>query len=277
MSTELGGSQRVGPRTELGGAQRIAATAWLLGDRIDTRAVPVERVVSRSPLTLQDGADRLVVLYRFGALVVFAPESGAGTAYPEDLGRFVVSPLPSPEFDTASIRISADEPEGADREGVLVIAEASLERFHVVADVLARSALLAHYESEVSTALDRVEPLAERLRLGAHRGLRGRQLLQELGEVLVSEMRMVGRAEVSEKPERLWDRPRLDALYVRLAEEYELADRDRAVTRKLELLGRATETFLGVLDTRRSLNVEWYIVILILIELFLLVYELATR
>ena len=44
-----------------------------------------------------------------------------------------------------------------------------------------------------------------------------------------------------------------------------------------KLLGRATETFLGVLDTRRSLNVEWYIVILILIELFLLVYELATR
>jgi uncharacterized Rmd1/YagE family protein len=146
-----------------------------------------------------------------------------------------------------------------------------------VADVLARSAFLAHFESRLSSSIDRLEPLAEQLRRRGSVGLRSRRLLEELGEVLVSEMRMVGRVEVSEKPERIWDRPDLDALYVRLADEYELESRDRAVTRKLELLGRSTNTFLEMLATRRSLHVEWYIVILILLEILILVYDLSTR
>ena len=43
--------------------------------------------------------------------------------------------------------------------------------------------------------------------------------------------RMVGRVEVAEKPEIVWDDPRLDRLYERLATEYELRDRDRALSR----------------------------------------------
>ena len=88
---------------------------------------------------------------------------------------------------------------------------------------------------------------------------------------------MVGRVEVSEKPERVWNRRDLYQVYARMAEEYELGERDRAVSRKLELLGRAAGTFLDVLGNRRSLHVEWYIVALIVVEIVLLIYDLSTR
>ena len=66
----------------------------------------------------------------------------------------------------------------------------------------------------------------------------------------------------------------LERLYVRLAEEYELRDRDRALDRKLDVISRTVETLLGLVQTRSSLRVEWYIVLLIVAELLLTTYPL---
>jgi uncharacterized Rmd1/YagE family protein len=87
---------------------------------------------------------------------------------------------------------------------------------------------------------------------------------------------MVGRVETGEKPELLWEHPELERLYVRLAEEYELRDRDRdrALDRKLDVISRTVETLLGLVQTRSSLRVEWYIVLLIVAELLLTTYPL---
>ena len=83
---------------------------------------------------------------------------------------------------------------------------------------------------------------------------------------------MVGRVETGEKPELLWEHPELERLYVRLAEEYEL--RDRALDRKLDVISRTVETLLSLVQTRSSLRVEWYIVLLIVAELLLTTYPL---
>ncbi|HVS63459.1 MAG TPA: hypothetical protein VMT85_08145 [Thermoanaerobaculia bacterium] len=73
----------------------------------------------------------------------------------------------------------------------------------------------------------------------------------------------------------LWERSDLDRLYVMPALEYELAERHLVLSRPLELLARTHSTFLELLQTRRRLHVEWYIVILILVEIVILVYEMV--
>lgn len=253
---------------------RIVATAWLLGEKIDPAPVAGAEVVSRAPFTLRTSGGAVLVMYRFGAVVVFRAGDEESEETPELIRSLVARPFDAPESDDALLRIASDAPEGPDRVGAVTIADASLDRLHVVADVLSRSAFLAHFEAQLSGSLARLEPFAEQLRRGSMVGLSSRRLVAELGEVLVSEMRMVGRVEVSEKPERVWDRPDLDALYVRLAEEYELEQRDAAMTRKLELLRRSSSLFLEMLVNRRTLHVEWYIVILILLEVVILVYEI---
>ena len=80
--------------------------------------------------------------------------------------------------------------------------------------------------------------------------------------------------EVTEKPEITWDRPELDRLYERLAREFELYDRDLALNRKLTLIAETAHTHLDLLFTRRNLRVEWYIVILIVLEVLLSLYAL---
>jgi uncharacterized Rmd1/YagE family protein len=91
---------------------------------------------------------------------------------------------------------------------------------------------------------------------------------------LRSELKIVGRVEVADKPELTWDHPELERLYVRLADEFEIRERHRVLDRKLELVSRTAQTVLELLQHRHSLRVEWYIVILILVEILLMLYEM---
>ena len=95
--------------------------------------------------------------------------------------------------------------------------------------------------------------------------------------MLAAQHRVVGGAQISEKPELLWDYPQLDRLYGRLEAEFELGDRARAIERKLEVIGDAAEWLLDLVQDKRSLRLELAVVGLIAIEIFLSLYDLFWR
>jgi uncharacterized Rmd1/YagE family protein len=92
--------------------------------------------------------------------------------------------------------------------------------------------------------------------------------------MLLVEQRMVGRAEITEKPDVLWDNPGLEGLFVRLEGEFEIRERHTAIERKLNLIANTVHTVLELVSSKHSLRVEWYIVILIVLEILLTLYQL---
>jgi uncharacterized Rmd1/YagE family protein len=132
--------------------------------------------------------------------------------------------------------------------------------------------VLAHYEKAVASTFERFENLIERLRQGLS-PRNGQDVINEVGKALTILTRTVGRVEITEKPDLTWDSPHLDRLYQRLASEYELHDRDLILSRKLDLLWRIAETYLDLLNNRQGHRLEWYIIILILIEIALTLAE----
>ena len=88
---------------------------------------------------------------------------------------------------------------------------------------------------------------------------------------------MVGRAEIGDKPELLWEHPELERLYQLLEAEFEVRDRLRAIERKLALAGRTVRTLVDLINARHSLRVEWYIVALIVVEILLTLYAMWLR
>ena len=91
-------------------------------------------------------------------------------------------------------------------------------------------------EKRAAGAFDRIEPLAERMQSGGHLPKQANDLLCHIGEILQIQHRMVGRAQVGEKPDILWDHPELDRLWQRLENEYELGERQVVLERKLDLI-----------------------------------------
>ena len=181
-----------------------------------------------------------------------------------------------PEAESLTVRVIPDAEERIDDE-TLVLAERSLPRLQVVADVLAKSTLLDKYERRIAGTFDLIEPLADKMQHSGHLPRQARELLRHIGEILQIQHRMVGRAQVGEKADVLWEHPELERLWHRLETEYEIGERQVALERKLDLVNGTAGTLLELLQSRRSLRVEWYIVILIVIEIGLTLYELFFR
>jgi required for meiotic nuclear division protein 1 len=257
------------------GWQRVRVHALLAGQRIDLRAVYRSDSLAIAPLAIPAGEHGIAVLFRYGVVVMFNLQVVEEAAFLVSLKSVVGDALDAPEREEATIVVQPDAEERVDASGVIHLREVTAERLLVVADVLAKSVILDYDEHRVARVFDRIEPVAQALRRRGGGRVAAQQLLDHIGDVLITQHRMVGRVEITEKPELLWDRPELERLYLRLREEYELPERDRALTRKLDLIAQTATTALGLLQARRSLRVEWYIVILIVVEIVLTVYQMV--
>lgn len=244
--------------------------ACYVGSRIDTREMEKRDSVLLAPLMLRAGNRGYAVLFRFGVVVFIDMNEGERQELIERMRGFIANPVTLPSCEALDVTLG--EADQIDKEGKLVLRDASPERLQVVAGALAKSAVLGYYELALGQVFDRIETLADNFRAGSYR-VGDRELLREIGDVLLAQTKMVGRVEVAEKPEITWDHPEFDRLYERLAVEYELRDRDKALTRKLAVVSDTAHTHLELLYNRRTLRVEWYIVILIVFEIVLTLYE----
>ncbi|WP_342239425.1 RMD1 family protein [Inquilinus sp. OTU3971] len=252
----------------------IQVRTLLLGERLDTRALRlVEETARLLPMTVRVGGG-WVVLFRYGVIVSFGLSQPAERALLVSLAPAVSEALPAPECEVVQIQVNRAGEETVDAAGTIVLQQPSLDRLRAIAEILARNALLSHHEASIAQLFDRIEPLAIALRRDGRIGWRDRDLLRQIGDVLFTQHKMVGRAEAMEKPELLWEYPELERLYARLEAEYELRDRARALDAKLDLLSRSCETLIGLVQARRSLRVEWYVVLLIVAELCLSIFAL---
>jgi uncharacterized Rmd1/YagE family protein len=255
-----------------GGPATSVVRAILLGERIDTRGLEDPEPLATAPLALRCDPNGIAVLFRYGVVVFFEVSPSEERRFIDRLMPRVVEPYDPPEIDELRVAIRADAEEQMGVDGTLTLRDLSVERAQLVADALAKSLVLAHYETRIASVFDRIEPLAASLRRRGRPGAQGRFLLRHIGNVLSVQHKMVGRVETGEKPEVLWDHPALERLWLRLADEYELRERERALDRKLDVISRTVETLLDLVTQSRNLRVEWYIVGLIVMELVLSVY-----
>ena len=256
------------------GIQAIRVSAWLLGERLDTRVLEAGTVLATSPLAISTQGGGVAVVFRYGAVVLFDSSATTHERFLAKLDPLLTDRLATPEREELELLIRADTEQIVDAAGNIVQPDRAIERLQLVADVLAKNLVLSHYETRVAAIFDRIEPLAQALRETGRAGVPGKTLLQHIGNVLAIQQKMVGRVETSEKPELVWEHPELDRPYMRLAEEYELRDRSRAIDQKLEIVSRTVETLLSLEQTRSSLRVEWYILALIVAELIIAGYSL---
>ena len=247
-------------------------TAMCLAQRLVVDRLDLPTPLLRGPLVVRFDADTIGVLFSYGVAVVFGAGEPFDAALKARLDPGLISPFEVPEIESAEIVLGADGRAGSGR---IRIQDMEFGRLQVVASVLAKSVVLAHYEKQLSDAIESVEPLAELI--CAHRVRRPprRELLRHIGTALLVEARTLGRVEVIEKPEVLWERDDLDSLYDRLSAEYELRERQEGVERKLSVIGRTAETLLSLMHDRHSLRVEWYIVALIVVEIVIMLSQMA--
>lgn len=251
----------------------VPVRAMLLGQSLDLK--PLEQIdfLAKDPLAIAAGESGCAILFRSGVVVLYALSPLEEATFITNLKEFTIGSFASPEAENVKIHRDANST-GTVEGDIIFLPEFDLKSLQIVATILAKSVIMAYYEINIASAFERIEPFANRLQHARWSKQQVRELLKQLGNALAVEHKMVGRVQVIDKPKLLWESSELDRFYLRLEKEFEIQARQLVLERKLALVYRTVETSLGLLQHNTNLRVEWYIVILIVVEIFLSLYEM---
>jgi uncharacterized Rmd1/YagE family protein len=251
---------------------RVTAHALHVGDRINTMGFE-SGALSAVPLAIRVGKTGIAVLFRYGVAVLIGLSPEDETAFLEKLKPRIGGRLARFEEETAIVALSG-EPEDQEAGGPIQLRDMLPERLLVIADVLAKSVVLADDEREVAKVFEIIEPFAKELADHGRTRRDRKGVLRLIGNALLVQQRVSGRVAIGEKPDALWDRPDLERLYARLEDEYELKERVETLTRKLAVVAETANTLADIIDTRRSLRLELIVVALIAFEIAVTFYQI---
>ena len=147
-----------------GTVEVVPVRALLLGERLDTRALERDKPLGIAPLTIEIAGGGIAVLFRYGAIVLFGMATAAMDSFVASLKPLIAGIFPVPEQDEVRLLVRPDIDEQVDPSGNIILHEKTPERLQLVADILAKSLVLSHYETRIADIFDRIEPLAATLR-----------------------------------------------------------------------------------------------------------------
>jgi uncharacterized Rmd1/YagE family protein len=252
---------------------RVTAHALHIGDRINTMGFEGE-ALSAVPLAIRVGKTGVAVLFRYGVAVLIGLSPQDETGFLAKLTPRIGGKLERVEEEAAIVAVTSETEDQVQAGGPIQLRDMSLERLLVIADVLAKSVVLANDEREVAKVFEIIEPFTKELADYGRTRRDRKGMLKLLGNALLVQHRVSGRVAVAEKPDALWDRPDLERLYARLEDEYELKERVDALNRKLAVVAETANTLADIIDTRRSLRLELIVVILIAFEVVVTFYQI---
>lgn len=244
------------------GRERVSMRAIFLAQRLNLKTLEKSQRLASSPFVMNVGIDGYAVLFKYGVVVLFGMDPIEEAAFVENLKLFALEPLDRPETEAVEIIADENQPDGLETDYIR-LRHWSIEHIQTIADIFAKSAVLSYYEARMADIFDRIEPAAAQLRHGAPKEQHARNLLTHIGDTLSIQRKMIGQVEIDDKPDMLWDRPDLERLYMRLYDEYELRERHGALKEKLDMVYRTAETMLGMLQDKRTLRMERYILLLL--------------
>lgn len=249
-----------------------------LGQTIDIRKFQAKyrlEVLSREPNVYKVGKDEYLVIFRYGVIVLWNVEEKTKMQLLDRLRPFVEAELQDYPMETMKIvKLDSGRYVVEDRIKLKAIDQMSI---NLVSVVLARSVVLEFFEKQVDEILTDFGRLIDSFAESGKANMNSRQMLKQLGGAMKIQNQAVSQMAMLDKPDFTWNDPEMDELYSELEDEYEISDRYAVLKEKLDTLFQDSDFFVTYLDGRRSTNLELVVILLILLEVVLFVYELAFR
>jgi len=263
------------PKPTAVAAERIGVRAFLVGDRVDAAGLERGDMFAAVPFATRLAPNKFVALYRFGVVVFAGLTQAEETGFLERIAGRISGKPEGRNEESAILEIRSDYEDRVPPGGPVEMPDMSSARFLVIADVLAKSVSLARDEGKLGGVFDIIEPFAAQLAKTGRAPWNRRSMLKLIGQALLAQHRISGRVAVEEKPDILWDHPSLERLYTRLEDEYELNERAKAVTQKLNVIVETGQALTDILDVDRATRLEAIIIFLILAETLITVVQIA--
>ena len=136
-------SPLVGPRT--------TARAFFVSERLNTSGLERGDVLATTPLAFRVNENGVAVLFRYGVVVLIGLNALEEEEFLRGLQSRMTGPFERRDEEIAVIELSGEKDEQIAPGGPVCLQSLSPERLILVAEVLAKSVVLARHEREVAT------------------------------------------------------------------------------------------------------------------------------
>lgn len=251
----------------------VEVNAVLIGNEINLKSLTNRSSSRKEPVLTKLSDKSLAMIYPYGAIVFFNATTSATVELITRCQRYARELFSTPETEQFTVIIEPLQPEGIIQNKVS-IKKFSKEHLEIIGDALAKSVILEYHENRIGSLFDKIEPIAKSLKDRGQLGYRANDLLKHIGSSLLMVQEMMGKIEIIEKPLVLWEHGELEPLHAQLIEDLEIIERHSTLERKIGLISSTAQISLEVLQQHHSHRLEWYIIILIGIEIVLQLYEM---
>lgn len=229
-------------------------------------------VVSLDPLIFAlDPAERQFLLVtRYGVVVV--------SNWSKELEKKVLTSL-SPFLDLPHRKIEDFDEIKVSLDGRLevlfdevIISKFDEKHMTVIGTLMSQSVGLDSYEKKIEHLLEELNKQIKKLEK-SKLFLSVSPFVKNIVGIMHFEREMIASVGIFDKPELAWNNKDLDTLYHQLAENLEIPDRTEILRTKIEVLRNNSRAVLDILDARKANFLEWIIIVLIAVEIFITLAE----
>jgi uncharacterized Rmd1/YagE family protein len=142
-------------------------------------------------------------------------------------------------------------------------------RAGIVALTVAQSAAMEYYERIVDQLFVRLQDIAARLELRGTVPLSTRPLHRFIAKAIFTRGEVLSVLHLLDKPDEVWEDPKMDHIYADLRAELDLSDRYDVLESKLRAVQEGLAMVLDVARDRRLVLLELAVVLLIVMEVVL--------
>jgi uncharacterized Rmd1/YagE family protein len=236
-------------------------------------------ISSKEPYILAYPNNKYIVLYRYGTMVFWGLELEEINHFIGQITPFIIDPLKNPTSETMLVHVDIKQKgeKVKARGGEVQISKLDNEEIGTISEVIARSAILDNYERQVEEMLSEFGEVIESFSRLGKTSSSTKSLLKKVGMAMKIQHSAVSQMAILDKPDLTWEDAELSELYSSLDKEYELKERYDLLNDKLRILFHDVEFIVNYIDSRKSMQLEVIIVVLILIEVFFTLSGLASH
>jgi uncharacterized Rmd1/YagE family protein len=148
----------------------------------------------------------------------------------------------------------------------IILTSYEVDKIYTIMFSIAQSIALGYYSSQSEHLLEETRVYTTQLETKGKVDLKGRQLIQYIGKALNLKNQIARNLYIFDTPQLMWEEQSLDQLHTALTRELDITLRYRYIQENLGIVQENLELFKDLSQHSHSAQLEWIIIILILIE-----------
>ncbi|WP_321493741.1 RMD1 family protein [uncultured Desulfobacter sp.] len=207
-----------------------------------------------------------IFIANYGSVVFVDVDQGEQTLILRSI-RDLLDIESTPHFESEKYTIEIDSKK---QRRVLfnkvILTSYEVDKIYTIMFSIAQSIALSYYCSQSESLIEETRIYTTQLETKGKVDLKGRQLIQYIGKVLNLKNQIARNLYVFDTPQLMWEEQSLDELHTALTRELDITLRYRYIQENLGIIQENLELFKDLSQHSHNAQLEWIIIILILIE-----------